>query len=307
MKKIAVIGSINIDFFVEVDSSPKPGETKLGNSFFRGLGGKGANQAVAASRLGAEVSFFGSVGNDENGKYVIDTLRQEKVNTMFLNTTDTNTGVAFIEITHAENRIVVVSGANNYTNVSYIKNILREMLEHDIFVFQLEVPMETLEYLIPILHKEGKVIVVNPAPALYIRKELIDKINYLTPNEHEYRVVLKTAAEMDKVLSEFPNKLMITCGKKGVKFFDGKKIFHVPAYAVEAVDTTGAGDTFCGAFVTALADGKTLIECVSFGNKAAALSVLKKGAQKGMPYQEEIEHFYEKELSPDGEWHIQTN
>src|SRR5690606_9053163 len=129
----------------------------------------------------------------------------------------------------------------------------------------------------------------------------------LTPNEHEFESVLKESADMDAVMTKYPNKVIITCGKNGVKFFNGKKIVHVPAYPVKAVDTTGAGDTYCGAFAAALADNKSLDECIKFGNLAAALSVLKKGAQKGMPHREEVDQFFTKELYHEGKQHNFTD
>ena len=308
MKKIAVIGSINSDYFVEMDRLPKSGETILGNSFFISLGGKGANQAVAASRLGAEVSFFGSVGNDDNGKFVKETFSKENIDTTYLNfTNDAHTGAAFVEISNSENRIIVIPGANNFTNMVYVDELLEKILAHDIFIFQFEIPMETIDYLIPILHANNKTIIVNPAPAQSIKQEILKKITYLTPNEHEYEVVLNQPGTMEEALSLYPNQLMITCGHEGVKFFDGNQIVHVPAHTVNAVDTTGAGDTFCGAFAAAIADEKELSESIRFGNIAAALSVRKRGAQAGMPNRQEVDQIMTKELSHDRKGHIPTN
>lgn len=306
MKKIAVVGSINSDYFVEADVLPKTGETILGNNFFRALGGKGANQAVAASRLGAQVTFFGSVGNDDNGNFAKDSFLLENVETSFLNVVNySHTGAAFVEISNSENRIIVIPGANSHTNKVYVENHLEQILMHDIFIFQLEIPMETLEYLIPILYENQKIIIVNPAPSNVIRQDILKKITYLTPNEHEYQLVLDIpGSHMEDALSKFPNKLMITCGQEGVKFFDGNRIVHVPARIVRALDTTGAGDTFCGAFAVAVAEGKELKECISFGNIAASLSVQKKGAQAGMPYRKDIEKIIKKELIYDTEGDI---
>lgn len=308
MKKIAVVGSINSDYFVEADALPKSGETILGNSFFKALGGKGANQAVAASRLGAPVTFFGSVGNDEGSVFVKETFGSEKIDASFLNYSDkAHTGAAFIEISNSENRIIVIPGANQFTNKVYAEKLLDRILEHDIFVFQLEIPMETLEYLIPILHDHHKTIIVNPAPAYPIDQKMLDQITYLTPNEHEYKIVVREQGSMEAVLAKFPNKLMITCGHEGVKFFDGTNVVHVPAHTVEAVDTTGAGDTFCGAFAAAIAEGQSLSKSIRFGNIAAALSVRKKGAQAGMPNRQEVDQIMKKELGYEKEGHIPTN
>lgn len=309
MKKIAVVGSINSDYFVEADVLPKTGETILGKNFFRSLGGKGANQAVAASRLGAQVSFFGSVGNDENGYFARDTFIQENIETSFLQfENNAHTGAAFIEISNSENRIIVIPGANSYTNKKYVENSLEQILKHDIFIFQLEIPMETIEYLIPILYEHQKIIIVNPAPAQLIKQDIIDKITYLTPNEHEYQEVLnQPVSSMEDALTKLPNKLMITCGQEGVKFFDGNTVVHIPAHIVKAVDTTGAGDTFCGAFAVALADGKELSECIRFGNIAAALSVQKKGAQAGMPFKKDVDQIIKEERIHDTEGDIPQN
>lgn len=309
MKKIAVVGSINSDYFVEADMLPKTGETILGNNFFRALGGKGANQAVAASRLGAQVTFFGSVGNDDNGNFAKDSFLLENVETSFLNAVNNaHTGAAFVEISNSENRIIVIPGANSHTNEKYVKSHLEQILMHDIFIFQLEIPMETIEYLIPILYENQKIIIVNPAPSQHIKQDILEKITYLTPNEHEYQLVLdQSDSKMEDALSKFPNKLVITCGQEGVKFFDGSRIVNVPARTVQAVDTTGAGDTFCGAFAVALAEGKDLSECIRFGNIAAALSVQKKGAQAGMPYRKDLDQIFKKELIHDTEGDIPKN
>jgi ribokinase len=297
MKKIAVVGSINIDYFVEADVLPKMGETVLGKQFFMALGGKGANQAVAASRLGAKVSFFGSVGSDENSSVVKEMLQKERVDITHLNfAEESHTGAAFIEICQSDNRIVVIPGANQQTNISYIEKVSEKIMEHDIIVFQLETPLDMIEHLIPRLYKNGKTIILNPAPALHISEEILEKVTYLTPNEHEYQIVLNQQGSMEQLLTRYPNKLVITCGTNGVKFFDGNHIVQVPAHKVDAVDTTGAGDTFSGAFAVALAEGKDLKACIGFGNIAAGLSVRKKGAQAGMPYREEIDHFIKEEL-----------
>lgn len=309
MKKIAVVGSINSDYFVEADVLPKTGETILGNNFFRALGGKGANQAVAASRLGAQVSFFGSVGNDDNGNFAKDTFLQENIETSFLHfENNAHTGAAFVEISNSENRIIVIPGANSYTNKQYVDSRLEQILMHDIFIFQLEIPMETIDYLIPILYEHQKIIIVNPAPAQLIKQDILEKITYLTPNEHEYQVVLDNCvSSMEEALTKFPNKLMITCGQDGVKFFDGNRIVHIPAHVVKAVDTTGAGDTFCGAFAVAIANGKELSECIDFGNIAAAFSVQKKGAQAGMPRKQDVDQIIKEERIHDTERDIPQN
>ncbi|MDP4086372.1 MAG: ribokinase [Bacillota bacterium] len=296
MRKIAVVGSINIDYFVEARKLPELGETKLGNHFFLSIGGKGANQAVAASRLGAEVALFGSVGKDENSKIFIENMQNETVDLTHLNRVEVaHTGVAFIEICNSENRILVVPGANDYTNVSYITRILDELLVYDVVLFQMETPMQMLEHLIPILNEQGKTIIVNPAPAQKIKESLIEMITYLTPNEYEYQIVLDSDQSMEELLRKYPNQLIITCGTKGVVYYDGHSMIQVPVIKVDAVDTTGAGDTFSGAFTVAVSEGKSLFESIQFGNIAAGLSVTKKGAQTGMPYRLEVDILMKEE------------
>lgn len=288
-KKIAVVGSINMDYFIECDHSPKSGETILGKHFFTSVGGKGANQAVAASRLGGKVSMFGSLGNDEYGEYLNSQLQKENININQLQLlSDITTGAAFIQIFEGDNKIIVVPGANELTNRAYSQSIESELLNYDVILFQLEIPIETLEYLVPILYKHNKVIIVNPAPAKRLSDALLNCITYLTPNEHEYSIVTNQTGSMNEVLVKYPNKLIITCGKKGVIYFDGTTIVEVPAMKVDVVDTTGAGDTFTGAFTVAISEGKLIEDCIHFGIIAAGLSVTKKGAQTGMPSIDEV-------------------
>ncbi|PLR89142.1 ribokinase [Bacillus sp. T33-2] len=293
MKKIAVVGSVNIDYFVESDVLPQVGETVLGRQFFTSIGGKGANQAVAAARLGAEVSLFGSVGNDENSKMIKSKMLDERVDITNLNVVaEAHTGAAFVEISKSENRILVIPGANQYTDIPYIDRVLQQLLMHDIILFQLETPLEMLEYTVPKLYEQGKTTILNPAPAQVVPAAILNMITFITPNEHEYSTVFNQHdTSMEKMLGMYPDKLVITCGTKGVKFSDGDSIHHVPTINVDAVDTTGAGDTFSGAFAVALAEGRDLKASIEFGNIAAGLSVRKKGAQTGMPYRPEIDDF----------------
>jgi len=305
MRKIAVVGSINIDYFVEADQLPKLGETLLGNSFFLSLGGKGANQAVAASRLGGSVALFGSVGDDENSKIIVENMKKEKVVVNNLNFAEgTTTGAAFIELCNSENRILVVPGANNLTDVSYIKRVSEELLNYDVILFQMETPLEMMEYIVPILFDHQKTIIVNPAPARKIREDIIEKITYITPNEHEYQIVLGSDASMSGLLERHPGKLIITRGTDGVSYFDGEALINVPVIKVEAVDTTGAGDTFSGAFAVGIAEGKSLKDSIRFANVAAGLSVMKKGAQTGMPHRHEVDLLLKEELEHENKGRV---
>lgn len=308
MGKIAVVGSINIDYVIEADRLPELGETVLGNHFFLSLGGKGANQAVAASRLGGNVALFGSIGNDENGQIIKGKMQKEKVDLSHLNTIENHpSGAAFIELCDSENRIVVISGANMHTDVSYINSVTAELLKYDVILFQLETPLEMMEHIVPVLAENRKTIILNPAPALKLKEELINKITYLTPNEFEYGLILDSEDSMETLLRRYPNKLIITRGTKGVTYFDGDKQIEVPVIIVDAVDTTGAGDTFSGAFAVGISEGKGLYESIYFGNVAAGLSVTKKGAQTGMPYRKEVEQIMKAGLSHESKGEDQTN
>lgn len=295
MGKIAVIGSINIDYFVETDFIPKSGETVTARNMFLKYGGKGANQAIAASRLGAEVSMFGSIGNVEDNKSLLEHFKEERINTDSLNiVTDRTTGSAFIQLHDDDNRITVIPGANEFTDVEYCKEILPELLTYDVFVFQLEIPMESLEYLIPILHRHNKIIILDPAPAMALSDEIIEKVTFLTPNEHEVELITNHGIDADELLINHPNKLIVTLGSDGVKYFDGDNIIHTPARTVEAIDTTGAGDTFAGAFAASIANGGTIQEGIELGIVASSLAVTKKGAQEGMPYLKEVTKIMKK-------------
>lgn len=289
MSRIAVVGSINMDLVVETDIIPKKGETVLGNHFFIAPGGKGANQAVAAARLGGNVTMFGSVGIDQNGETLRAILKEEGVETAFINIVEgVATGVAIIEICENDNRIIVAQGANQYTNLEYLTKVSQELLNYDVILLQHEIPMESIEYITNYLSIYNKTIILNPAPAFTLSEETLKCITYITPNEHEYKMVLNTSDDMDEVLKRFPNQLLITRGEEGVTYYDGKNIITVPSMNVDIVDTTGAGDTFTGAFGVAISQGQDLQKAIHFANCAAGLSITKMGAQKGMPTLDEV-------------------
>jgi ribokinase len=291
MARIAVIGSINMDLVTETEVSPKKGETVLGKNFFTSPGGKGANQAVAASRLGGDVTMFGSIGLDQNGESLRAKLTEENIDTTYINVTNNvPTGVAIIEISEGDNRIIVVSGANQYTNKEYLTKIADTLLAYDVIIMQLEIPLESIEFIVNNLTKHNKKMILNPAPAIGLSDNVINGVTYITPNEHEYKIVLQTNETIDEILKKYPNKLLITCGAAGVMYFDGNEVQTVPSINIDVVDTTGAGDTFTGAFGVAISEGYSLRDAISFGNIAAGLSITKMGAQSGMPSREEVLH-----------------
>ncbi len=288
MGKIVVIGSINVDMVFTTDVRPKAGETVLGNAFSVIPGGKGANQAVAAAKLGAETYMVGCVGNDSNGEFSLKNLHNMNVNTEGVKIVDkAPTGVANIVVSGNDNSIIVISGANFEVDKEIIDDNKELLLMADIVLLQLEIPMEVVEYTVDICSENNVKVLLNPAPAAELKKSLIEKATYITPNEHELKLIFGNQ-DMDEVLKNYPNKLIVTLGSKGVKYYDGNEIKQISSNKVDVVDTTGAGDTFCGGLAAALVRGDGIEDAIKFANKAASFAVTKLGAQSGMPTLDEL-------------------
>lgn len=287
--KIGVIGSINMDLVIRTNRIPSKGETIIGDNLTDFPGGKGANQAVAISRLGESVTMFGCVGRDQYGECLLQNFKDEKVDTNHIREIDgVSTGIAVITVCEYDNSIIVIPGANDCVDKDYIDSVKDKILEHNLIILQNEIPMETIEYVVDFCHENGIKTILNPAPARRISKELIDKLSYLTPNEHEVGLIFE-GESIDEVLNKYNQKLIITLGGNGVKFSDeNKEIVEVPCRKSNVVDTTGAGDTFNGAFCVGLIHGKKLFGSIKFANIAAGLSTEKFGAQSGMPYLNEV-------------------
>lgn len=288
--KIAVVGSINMDMCFSTERMPKKGETLLGSDLHYSFGGKGANQAVAMARLGAQVWMFGCVGNDSNGKAVLDNLQKQGVHTEYVQTLkDVPTGLAIITIAEKDNMIVVVPGANERMGMTYAQQVCTKLDDFDIVALQHEIPLETVKYVIEYCVAKDIKVMLNPAPAAQVSEELVKKVTYLTPNEHETKIIFGEEVDIDALLLHYPEKLVITRGSKGVRAAtkDGK-IFNVPACKVRVMDTTGAGDTFQGAFCVRIAEGDTLEDAIRFANTAAGISTERMGAQSGMPTEREV-------------------
>ncbi|QOS79078.1 ribokinase [Paenibacillus sp. JNUCC31] len=289
MAKICVIGSSSMDLVVTSSRRPGAGETVLGDSFKTVPGGKGANQAVAAARLGAEVVMIGRIGDDAFGTDILNNFKANGVNTQNVKpVTHMESGTAHIVLAEGDNSIVVVEAANREVTPAYVDELADVIQSADIVLIQQEIPEETVVRVSEICAQSGTPLLLNPAPARTVPDEVIDKAAYITPNEHEAEILFQgmTPAE---ALRKYPNKLFITEGSNGVRYFDGEQEIVVPAYKVEPVDTTGAGDTFNAAFAVALAEGKPLQDSIQFANRAASLSVTKFGAQGGMPMRNEVE------------------
>ncbi|KEK23810.1 ribokinase [Bacillus gaemokensis] len=285
MPNIAVVGSISMDLVAVSKKRPKAGETVIGEAFHTVPGGKGANQAVAAARLGANVAMVGAVGNDDYGKVVRNNLENERIFIDYVvPVTDETTGIAHIVLAEEDNSIVVVQGANRLVNQQIVGRAKNLLVKADMVILQLEIPLETVEYVLDICVEHKIPVMLNPAPAQLLSAGILEKATYITPNEHECRIVLDDfTSPIEELLAKYPNKLLMTEGDKGVRFHNGTEIVHVPSISVEVVDTTGAGDTFNGALAVALSEGETLQKAIRFANIAGGLSVTKLGAQGGMP------------------------
>ncbi|MEH7733325.1 ribokinase [Bacillus pumilus] len=289
MSHIVVVGSCSMDLVVTSDKRPNAGETVLGESFKTVPGGKGANQAVASARLGADVYMIGRVGDDAYGQDILINLQDQGVHTSYMKpVTEMESGTAHIILAEGDNSIVVVKGANNEVTPHYVTDALSSIEDIGMVLIQQEIPEETVEAVCTICSEKGIPVILNPAPARQVSQQILDQAAYITPNEHEAALMFDglTIAE---ALRQYPNKLLITEGKNGVRYFDGIKEVLVPGSPVKAVDTTGAGDTFNGALAVALAEGKSLYDALAFANLAASISVTKFGAQGGMPTREELE------------------
>lgn len=293
MKNILVIGSTNTDMVVKSPRFPKPGETILGGEFHLFPGGKGANQAVAAARLGGDVTFITKLGNDGFGAQAREGLARENICTDYILTDPAvPSGVALITVnSEGENTIVVASGANDRLQPAEIREMDAAFRKAEIILLQLEIPIETVEQAIFMAHDPGKKIILNPAPAQPIRPEILSRIFLLTPNETEARILTGCAVTdpesarkaAEKLLKNGVKNVLITMGSSGAFFKNDSDEFLVPAFPVMPVDTTAAGDVFNGAIAVALAEGRDWPEAIRLANRAAAISVTRMGAQSSAP------------------------
>ena len=289
MAKIVVVGSCNIDITVECDRWAKPGETIFGKRLTVNPGGKGANQAVAAARLGAEVKMVGCIGDDVYGQLVQKALKDNNVDATYVKVlSGANSGTAHITVAENDNSIIVIKAANDLVSPALIDEAWDTIKEADIVLLQHEIPAATNAYVIEKCFEAGVPVMLNPAPVAPVPPELLEKVTYLTPNEHEAAILFAGQGKAD-ILGRNQGKVIMTLGSKGVAYAEKGQVYNVPGFKVQPVDTTGAGDTFNGAFAVARANGKSMYESISFANAAAALSVQKLGAQGGMPYLNEVE------------------
>jgi ribokinase len=299
---IVVVGSLNIDLVTSAEKFPAAGETVIGESFEKYPGGKGANQAVAAARLGGSVSMIGCVGADEHGVQIKNHLMNENINAGAVHIDQTShTGVAQIFTADKENKIIVVPGANYSLNIKMVRNSADVIAGADIILLQLEIPMEVVEEVVRLAEVYNVPVILNPAPALNIPSTVLEGAAFLTPNEKELakltNIPLNSLEDYKNAAFTLCNngrtKVIVTKGSDGVLYSDMQVLHHIPSHSVTVVDSTGAGDTFNGALAVALADTNSMNEAVKFANIAAAISTTKKGAQTAMPSRKEIENFME--------------
>ena len=291
---ILVVGSSNTDMVVKTNHLPRPGETVLGGTFFMNPGGKGANQAVAVARLGGQVSFICKTGSDIFGHQSQQLFEEEGIDPK------NPSGVALITVdAHAENCIVVASGANANLLPSDLAKSEEAIEKADLILMQLEIPMDTVEFVAKMASKKNKRVILNPAPAQTLSATLLRHLYMITPNETEAEMIsgvkitdevsAKKAAQV--IMEMGVQNVIVTLGSKGALIYCDSMVDMVPAIKVEAVDTTAAGDIFNGALTVALAEGRDLREAVRFACKASAISVTRVGAQSSVPYRNEVDIF----------------
>lgn len=299
-KKILVIGSLNMDMVISVRELPRRGETILGGSPDYIPGGKGANQACAAGKLGGTVAMLGKVGRDAMGRTLKENLAAAGVDVAHVEETpDAPTGMAVIYVSETgSNSIVVVPGANALCDRDYIEANEALIAASDIIVLQLEIPYEAVFRAVELAKKHGRLVVLNPAPAPdSLPPQVIAGLDYFTPNETELARIAglpvgnteEAVTAGKKLVSQGVGTVLATLGEAGALLVTAEDARVIPSLRVKAVDTTAAGDTFNGAFVTALSEGMDEAAAIAFGNKAAAISVTRKGAQTSIPSREEVD------------------
>jgi ribokinase len=293
---IVVVGSLNMDLVVRTVRHPQIGETVIGHDFRTYPGGKGANQAVAAARLGSDVSIIGKVGNDQFGEALLQAVNTDGVNTQYIiRDSKVPTGVAFITVDdRGKNTIVVASGANAHLSPDEIDASRDAFIGASVLLLQLECPLNVVERAIDIAKQYDIRIVLNPAPAQLLDAYLLHSVDYLIPNQTELAQLSgqeSTEAAIGVLQGMGVKRLVVTLGEEGLLVVDESQREHIPAYKVQAVDSTAAGDAFAGAFAVALGEGLSIHQAAIWGTAAGALTVTKAGAQPSLPSRDEFDEF----------------
>jgi ribokinase len=299
--KIVVVGTSNVDIVVKAPRIPRPGETVLGGDWIQATGGKGANQAVAAARLGARVYLVACVGTDAFGDTTWRNLTREGLDLTYISRLENApTGIALIIIDeNGQNSIAVAPGANSRLSVQHVEAAAKDILDCDAVLVQLEIPLETAEYTAKVARQGRATVILNPAPAQPLNESFLRSVDILTPNEVEASILAGltvsdlTSAERAArlLLSHGPRHVIITLGSQGALWAHRDGIRHVPGFPVQAVDSTAAGDAFNGALACAIARGVDMPQAIGYANAVGALSVTRIGAQPSLPHAPEVETF----------------
>jgi ribokinase len=299
VKRILVIGSLNMDMVTNVAYTPIVGETTIGKGLTYIPGGKGANQAVAIGRLGGDVSMLGVVGNDKNGQILKDNLKNNNVYINNIVCTDVApTGMAFVMVNRSgDNSIVVIPGANNELDTNIVNDT--SFKDFDYLVAQMEIPIKSLEYAFELAKRNNIYTVLNPAPARELSKKLLQCTDLLIPNETEFEILTGYDVDSDESIKKGVeqlrkqgiNEIVLTLGDRGARYFSSSKDIYIPSYKVDVIDTTAAGDSFIGALLTAISNGKDIVEAMEFAMKAGALTVSLSGAQSSLPDLHMVQEF----------------
>ena len=291
---IVVVGSSNIDLVASVDRLPSRGETVLGYRFAQSFGGKGANQAVAAARAGANVAFLSKLGEDANGLLIEQHLAAQGLSRpVLLRDDEAPTGVAMILVDRAgENQSAVVSGSNGRLSPTDVRQHRALIAGARVLLVQLEIPLETVFEALRLGRECGLTTMLNPAPAAQLSSDLLRLIDILTPNETEAQALTSSAdpAEAARILTDRGvGIVVVTCGANGAFLTTGNDVTHIPGFLVETIDSTGAGDAFNGALACAVAEGVPIKSAIERANAAGALATTGRGAQESMPTKDDIE------------------
>lgn len=303
--KLVVLGSINADHILNVEQFPTPGETVIGKQYKVAFGGKGANQAVAAGRSGANIAFIACVGGDDIGARIRQQLAADRIDTRPVEAiADSTTGVALIFVNgEGENVIGINAGANAAVTPDYLGRHRQTIIDAEALLMQLESPLETVIAAANLAKQHHTQVILNPAPARDLPDALLAMIDIITPNETEAQRLTGVAVNSDEDAARAAQALhgkgiatvIITLGRRGVWLSEGGNGRRVPGFSVQAVDTIAAGDTFNGALVTALLEGRPMVDAVQFAHAAAAIAVTRPGAQPSVPWRQEIDAFLQQQ------------